>query len=68
MSDLIAALLIFQKYKNERWPTHCEHDELMIVGVTLEEVSEEDASKLRDFGFLWSDSEEYWYSHRFGSA
>jgi hypothetical protein len=26
MKELIEALQIFLKYRNETWPTHCEHD------------------------------------------
>lgn len=68
MKDLIEALQIFLKYKDERWPTHCSHDQLAIMGVTKEEVSEEDSNRLDELGFLYSDSEECWISFRYGSA
>lgn len=68
MKDLIEALTIFAKYKNEYAPTHCEHDVLWVVGISFEEVSEEDRAKLEALGFFWSDSDESWQSFRFGSA
>jgi hypothetical protein len=66
MSDLIEALQIFLKYKNEKYPTHCEHDILMIMGVE-ENLEKEDEKRLNDLGFYWND-EGYWCSYRFGSA
>lgn len=36
MKKLIAALEIFAKYKDLQFPTHCEHDQLSIVGITEE--------------------------------
>ncbi len=66
MDDLISALTIFRKYKNEQWPTHCEHDELMIMGVTKDEVSAEDQAELARLGFVWG--QHCWISFRFGSA
>ena len=68
MRKLIEALEIFAKYKDLPYPTHCEHDVLWIMGVTQEEVSEEDAKRLDALGFFWSDSEECWQSFRYGSA
>ena len=65
MRDLIEALQIFLKYKNNEWPTHCEHDELFIIGVG--EVSEEDAAKLDKLGFFRNDVDG-WSSFKFGSA
>ena len=52
MEKLIEALQIFLKYKNETFPTHCEHDILMVVGITEEEVSEEDRQKLDELKFF----------------
>lgn len=52
MEKLIEALQVFLKYKNLTYPTHCEHDELMVVGITEEEVSQEDKDKLSELGFL----------------
>jgi len=66
MEDLIEALTIFLKYKNEDYPTHCEHDVLWIMGVGYDEVSEEDRKRLDELGFFWSD--DGWQSFRFGSA
>ena len=71
MKDLIEALTIFLKYRDERWPTHCEHDVLHIVGVTEEEVTAEDKKRLGELGFVFSDThhgEPCWLSFRYGSA
>lgn len=68
MEDLIAALLTFSKYKNERYPTHCEHDNLMILGIGKDELSEDDASKVREPSFNWNDEYDCWTSYRFESA
>ena len=68
MKDLIEALTIFLKYQDERWPTHCEHDQLMIIGVTEDEVSEGDRVRLKEIGFFWCEGDECWLSARFGSA
>jgi hypothetical protein len=69
MKDLIEALNIFLKYKDVKWPTHCEHDVLHIMEVTKEEVVAEDAARLEQLGFLWSVGDGGgWISFRFGSA
>ena len=67
MDDLIEALQIFKKYKNEKWPTRCEHDELIIVDIDESEVSSEDKQRLDELGFFWSE-DECFLSFRFGSA
>lgn len=64
MDDLIEALQIFCKYGNPYNPTHCEHDELWIVGIGA--VEPNDAQRLDELGFLWGG--EAWKSFRFGSA
>ena len=68
MEDLIKALQIFLKYKNERWPTNCSHDVLAIMGIEQADVSEEDIKALDGLGFFWSESDDCFMSHRFGSA
>jgi hypothetical protein len=71
MKDLIEALQIFLKYRNEEWPTHCEHYILCIMGVTKDEVSEEDQKRLDELGFTYLDDacgEPGWASFKFGSA
>jgi len=68
MEKLIEALQIFLKYKNETFPTHCEHDILMVVGITEEEVSEEDKQKLDELKFFWNSEFDCWTSYRYGSA
>jgi len=68
MKDLIEALTIFAKYKNEMCPTHCEHDVLYVVGITEDEVSEDDKQRLDALGFHYSDEYDCWQSFRYGSA
>lgn len=68
MEDLIEALKIFLKYKNEKWPTNCSHDLLAIMTISQEEVSEEDKKRLEELGFMWMEEHECWGSFRFGSA
>jgi hypothetical protein len=50
MSDLIKALQIFCKYKDELRPTHCSRDLLEIMGIALKDVSKEDREELRSRG------------------
>jgi hypothetical protein len=66
MSDLIKALSIFLKYKDEKYPTHCEHDELWICGYNDIDISEEDVMLLADLGFRRYS--EGWKSFRYGSC
>lgn len=68
MDNLIQALQIFMKYKNKEYPTHCEHDVMMVVGISKKEVTEEDKLKLDELGFRWSSEYECWVSYKFGSA
>jgi hypothetical protein len=68
MEDLIKALQIFLKYKNEQYPTHCEHDILIIVGITEEEISAEDKIELEKLGFHWDSEYDGWASYKYGSA
>jgi hypothetical protein len=68
MKDLIEALQIFLKYRNDEFPTHCEHDVMMIMDVEKYEVTEEDAKRLDELGFCWVDEYDCWGSYRFGSA
>jgi hypothetical protein len=68
MRELIEALTIFAKYApDETHPTHCEHDELFITCVNLEDVSPEDLSRLRTLGFI-PNREGGFSSFRFGSS
>ena len=69
MKDLIEALTILLKYHNgSRWPTHCEHDIMYIVGVDPDDVNEEDKRRLDELGFFEGDDGEGFQSFRFGSA
>jgi hypothetical protein len=69
MNDLIKALTILAKYNDlgkDYSPTHCEHDELMIPGVSWDELSAEDKVTLDDLGFHEGDTGVS--SFRFGSC
>lgn len=70
MFELIEALEIFSKYYQGNYPTHCEHDVLMIAGVDPDDVSEEDTKRLDELGFFISDEygDKGFQSFRFGSA
>lgn len=67
MKNLIEALSIFAKYADLEWPTHCEHDFLYIVGITREQVTDEDHARLEELEFIWDDDEGY-FSYHYGSA
>lgn len=41
---------------------------LMVVGITQDEVSVEDTTKLDELGFYWSSEFDCWASSYFGSA
>ena len=69
MDDLIEALTILRKYLTGyavKFPTHCEHDILLVVAPR--HVSEGDANRLSELGFHWSGEYECWASFRFGSC
>jgi len=68
MSNLIQALVIFMSYKNVQFPTHCEHDTLMVVGISQEEVSDEHIAQLEKLHFRWNDEYDCWSSSFYGSA
>lgn len=70
LDGLIEALLIFRKYGNPGWPTHCEHDVLTICGINPDEVSETDKERLDDLGFFVGSEygDEMFQSFRYGSA
>lgn len=51
MKELIEALQIFLKYKDEKYPFHCEHDELTVCGYDEVEFSEADLRRLSELGF-----------------
>lgn len=68
MKELIEALQIFLKYGNPKYPTHCEHDILMICDINPDKVSQEDKDHLELLGFFVNEDEECFYSYRYGSA
>lgn len=70
MGDLIKALQILLKYRDEQFPVHCEHDVMYIVGIDPAEVSEEDKAALKSLGFISGKphGEPCFYSYKYGSA
>jgi hypothetical protein len=68
MEDLIKALQIFLKYGNPAYPTNCSHDELRIMGIDPDAVSQEDKDALDALGFFVSESGGCFMSFRYGSA
>ena len=68
MSKLIEALQIFLKYGDPAYPTHCEHDVMIICGISVDSVSEEDVKKLDELGFFVSTEYDGFASFKYGSA
>ena len=70
MKDLIEALTILAKYmdREQKNPTHCEHDVLYVCHIEPEEVSEEDLKRLDELGFFPDEDGEGFMSFRFGSC
>jgi hypothetical protein len=68
VKDLIEALTIFLKYSDYKYPTHCEHDVLLVTCVDVEKVSAEDLGRLDELGFFVSEEYECLASFRFGSS
>ena len=68
MEDLIKALQIFLEYGNPEWPTHCEHD-IMLIMIDPEIVSADDQIRLDELGFFVStEHPDCFASYKFGSA
>lgn len=69
MDDLIKALQILRKYGNPGYPTCCEHDILIVCGISAAEVSADDKQELEHLGFIVSrEWEDTFVSFRYGSA
>lgn len=68
MEELIEALKIFLKYGNPDHPTHCEHDEMWVVGIEPSKVSEGDVDRLDHLGFFIDEGEDCFKSYKYGSA
>lgn len=56
MDDLIEALGIFKKYIHDdfgkKYPTHCEHD-VLLISVESDDISKEDLERLKELGFFY---------------
>lgn len=68
MDDLIEALTIFRKYKNERWPTICVNDELTIAHIGADDVDEGDVERLYELGFFIDRETGCFRSTKFGNC
>ena len=70
MENLIKALEILLKYGNPDYPTHCEHDVIVIVDINPNDVSDEDKAELEQLGFFVSSEfgDPAFQSYRYGSA
>ena len=68
MEDLIKALQIFLKYRNDKWPIWFDCDALIINGIELHEVSSEDVNQLYVLSFYWNTACKAFVSYRFGSC
>ena len=71
MNDLIKALKIFATYSEDPdclSPTYCGHDNLMIMGISKDDIPAGEQIVLGTLGFQWSDCDDCWHSYRFGSA
>ncbi len=69
LSELVEALTIFLKYGDVAWPTHCEHDEMVIANLhECATISPEDHTRLEELGFGWDEDDERYKSYAFGSA
>ena len=68
MENLIKAFQIFLKYRNVKYPTHCEHDVMMVFGYTENEISDEDKKELDELGFFWDNEYDCWASYKYGSS
>ncbi len=69
MSELIQALTIMNKYGNPKYPTHCQHD-VLLVCISPELVSEEDKQAIEKLGFFAGEEDGMpcFKSYKFGSA
>jgi len=68
MEDLIEALQIFLKYRNKKFPTHCEHDILYVCGIDQAAVSGEDKFRLAELGFLLDPEGIGFMSYHYGAC
>jgi hypothetical protein len=67
LKELIKALMILNRYANPAYPTHCEHDTLILC-ISPKLVTEEDRATLAEMGFLVDNEEDCFYSFRYGSC
>jgi len=71
MENLIKALQILLKYGNPKYPTYCYHEEMRIMEISPNDVSEEDKEELERLSFNVGDDGDgdlYFYTYRLASA
>lgn len=68
LSELVEALQIFLKYDDPDYPTRCEHGELLIHDIDIEQVSKEDITRLDELGFIIDNERHCFKSYRYGWA
>lgn len=67
MEDLIQALLIFNKYSKDEYPSRCDY-EVFHICISPRDVSKDDISKLEKLGFEADYENDDFFSYRFGSC
>jgi hypothetical protein len=68
ISELIEALEIFKKYNDRKFPTHCEHDMMIIPKYNPEDMVEEDIKRLSELSFNWNSEYGAFVSFLYGSC
>ena len=69
INELIEALQIFSKYiPDDRFPTYCEHDILMVMVYDASDISREDLERLKELHFYFDSEYQCFASTWFGSA
>lgn len=69
IDQLIEGLTILKKYlRTDAYPTHCEHDVLMVMVPDDTDIPTEEVARLEELGFHQDDERGLWASFRFGSA
>lgn len=65
MENLIKALTIFLKYRNDDEPLIFYDDLLVISFITRKDVSDEDNLELGKLGFIWEEDYNAYSSHKY---
>ena len=68
MKELIEALIVFQRYSENEYPTHCEHDALCVCHIEQSDMSEVDREYVEARSFFWNEEYDCWSSYKYGSC